>query len=60
MINVASTKYLANLILALASGVIATSHTTPAMSSAVLFCYVFDTDADNESRLAYTEVKTYT
>jgi len=59
MINVSSTRYLANLLLALASGMVAASHTSPAISSALLFCYVSDTDADNESTLAHTEVKTY-
>lgn len=43
MINVASSRHLANLILALASEVIATSHIAPAISYALPFCYVFDT-----------------
>lgn len=59
MINVALSRYLANVISALAFEVIAASHTTPAISSAPLFCCVFDTDTDTERRLAYIEVNTY-
>lgn len=58
MINVALTRYLANVISALAFEFIAASHTTPAISSALLLCRVFATDTDTECRLADTEVNT--
>lgn len=60
MTNVGLTRYLANVISALAFEVIAASHPAPAISSALYFHCVFDTDTDMGCRLAYTEVNTYT
>lgn len=60
MTNVGLTRSLANVISVVAFEVTAASHTAPAISSALCFCCVFDTDTDMECRLAYTEVNTYT
>lgn len=59
MTNVGLTWYLVNVNSALALEVIAASHTTPAISSALRFCCVWHTDTHTECRLASTEVSMY-